>query len=1144
MAWGEEWDFDSPEVRDYFGDYGPLSKRTVYTRTNFLCGRSYTVTRKWEVSDQMGNKDSCKQVVTVLDATPPTLFPAADKVVECGDAWRFDTPTAIDSGDGSELAVAPVSIVTNQAAAGLVTATCTWETTDACGNKAQGSQTVTIVDTTPPTILCEPDKSVAWQAEWNFDVAFAQDACSGGAIPLQSASTVTNHLCGRTFSATRTWVATDAAGNRAVNSQTITLRDEQPPTISCAGNKTVEAGISWGFDLPVASDDSGEPVILSIINTTTNAVFGGAGIVTRVWRASDACGNVATCSQVVTMQDTLAPVFPAAPAGRAYNCFPDLPAPEVLSASDAGDGLLPVLCITRTNGVCPTFITHTWIAMDSAGNVASVSQTNSVFVRAPRVISTPTDQLACIGQRVTLCLELADTCAVTYEWRKNGELIPGANGACLNFESVSADDAGTYCVRVLGDFCSDGGVLERCATLAVRPELAAPPLPDLTACLGESATFNAPQGGLGPFRYAWLKNGNLIAGETNTFLTVAAAGFDAGGIYTVEISGPCSSQTASGTLTVRPLTEATPLTSLTRRVGESATFSISVSGPAPHARIWRWNGIVIPGATGDTLSFGPVALADAGAYSVEIIGPCNSVTRSATLDVLNTPPSISSLSDRVVEHNSSTEEIPFTIGDAESLAADLAVTATSSDPTLLPAAYIVLGGSGANRTVTVLAPPAGIGVATVTLSVSDGNAATETSFNITLTQPRRRLTIITSGEGEVVPNLDGQALILGQSYSVRAKPASGQMFTGWSGGAQGEAQTLTFVMTSNLVLEAGFAANPYLKVRSAYNGLFHEADEVQHDTSCFFTLSMTSQGKYTGSLRVGGRRLRFNGKFDEKGNATNFVRRSRMSPLRLEMHIGTGEHPDQVLGHVTDGAWSAALLADRASFHARTNPAPFAGRYTMLFPGCPINPFAPAGDGFAAMRVGSNGVVTVSASLADGTKFVQRVPLSRHGDWPLYAGLYRGKGSLLSWQAFADRPTDDVHGRVSWVRPPQTGAAFFRAGFSIDCEAIGSRYAVPRANGGSVLNFSEGVVAFTGGGMSEFANAIGITPAGKVINHSSNPLKLGIVKSNGLFSGIVADPITGKQIRFKGAVLQKQNRGAGFCLGAEHGGRVALGPRP
>ena len=83
--------------------------------------------------------------------------------------------------------------------------------------------------------------------------------------------------------------------------------------------------------------------------------------------------------------------------------------------------------------------------------------------------------------------------------------------------------------------------------------------------------------------------------------------------------------------------------------------------------------------------------------------------------------------------NTSTGAIPFTVGDAETAATSLIVTGVSSDAELVPDANIVLGGSGANRSVTVTPLAGRIGGATITLTVSDGVRTTNRAFTVTVT---------------------------------------------------------------------------------------------------------------------------------------------------------------------------------------------------------------------------------------------------------------------------------------------------------------------------------------------------------------------------------------------------------------------------
>jgi len=78
-------------------------------------------------------------------------------------------------------------------------------------------------------------------------------------------------------------------------------------------------------------------------------------------------------------------------------------------------------------------------------------------------------------------------------------------------------------------------------------------------------------------------------------------------------------------------------TNLTRCICESALFSTVVSGGAGPAHfVWKANGRLLEGETNRMLLLQNLKETNAGLYTVEVNGPCNSVTNSATLTVEGT----------------------------------------------------------------------------------------------------------------------------------------------------------------------------------------------------------------------------------------------------------------------------------------------------------------------------------------------------------------------------------------------------------------------------------------------------------------------------------------------------------------------------
>src|SRR5205823_6433250 len=91
-----------------------------------------------------------------------------------------------------------------------------------------------------------------------------------------------------------------------------------------------------------------------------------------------------------------------------------------------------------------------------------------------------------------------------------------------------------------------------------------------------------------------------------------------------------------------------------------------------------------------------------------------------------TAPALSPIADQTVNQNTATLAIPFTVGDPNTPPDSLTVTTSSSNLTLVPSANIILGGSGANRTVTVTPAAGQIGMAQITLTVANGSSQTTT----------------------------------------------------------------------------------------------------------------------------------------------------------------------------------------------------------------------------------------------------------------------------------------------------------------------------------------------------------------------------------------------------------------------------------
>ncbi|ATB46231.1 NHL repeat containing protein [Corallococcus macrosporus DSM 14697] len=145
-------------------------------------------------------------------------------------------------------------------------------------------------------------------------------------------------------------------------------------------------------------------------------------------------------------------------------------------------------------------------------------------------------------------------------------------------------------------------------------------------------------------------------------------------------------------------------------------------------------------STSRTLTVVPAANAS-GSTTITLLVNDGADTTSSTFTVevteVNDVPTISTVADQRIPAGGSTGDLAFTVDDVETAADSLTVIATSSNTDLVPndPANLILGGSGAGRTLSVVPTANASGSTTITLSVGDGADASSTSFTVDVTGP-------------------------------------------------------------------------------------------------------------------------------------------------------------------------------------------------------------------------------------------------------------------------------------------------------------------------------------------------------------------------------------------------------------------------
>jgi hypothetical protein len=262
-------------------------------------------------TDHAGNpSDSQSFTISVVDTTAPDISDTPDNqtleaTAPSGVAATWAAPTASDLVDGS------VVVDCDYASGatfplGVTTVTCS--ASDQASNEASTSFTITVQDTTPPTINGNDDQIDEATSASGAAASFALTAIDlvDGIVDVSC-----DHLSGDVFPLGDTTVhcsATDEIGNEATATFTISVVDTTPPELSVPSDITAEATGSTGAAVVYTASalDIVDGSVLANCSPASGSTF-GLGVTTVNCSATDDNDNTALDSFSVTVQDTTAP---------------------------------------------------------------------------------------------------------------------------------------------------------------------------------------------------------------------------------------------------------------------------------------------------------------------------------------------------------------------------------------------------------------------------------------------------------------------------------------------------------------------------------------------------------------------------------------------------------------------------------------------------------------------------------------------------------------------------------------------------------------------------------------------------------------------------------------------------------------------
>ncbi|MEO0403345.1 MAG: hypothetical protein AAF193_00590, partial [Bacteroidota bacterium] len=392
------------------------------------CPESFIIVRTWTAIDYCDNMTVEQSTVTVVDTTSPewVSFPA-DETISCDEELpALVMPVAEDNCDN--LVDVEVTVEENDGECdGEREVRRIFRGYDNCGNEVLGVQTITIIDETAPEFTSVPaTASYECNTEIPVVLAEAEDNCSDVTVTFADGASTPGD-CPAEYSFVRTFTATDDCGNSATAEQLIIVEDTTAPVFA-----DYDVEINMPCDNIVATNlevnDNCSTVEVGFEDTPVSG--GCIGRIIRDWTATDACGNVATAQQIITLTDEVAPEFSAFPVDMTEECD-NIPAvSQMVDADDNCDDnvLVEYLGEEILPGDCPQSYTivRTWRATDSCENMTERSQTITIQDTTAPELSVPAGyEISCDETLLLEDASASDNCGdVTITVGE--ETIPGA----------------------------------------------------------------------------------------------------------------------------------------------------------------------------------------------------------------------------------------------------------------------------------------------------------------------------------------------------------------------------------------------------------------------------------------------------------------------------------------------------------------------------------------------------------------------------------------------------------------------------------------------------------------------------------------------------------------------------------------------
>ena len=308
------------------------------------------------------------------------------------------------------------------------------------------------------------------------------------------------------------------------------------------------------------------------------------------------------------------------------------------------------------------------------------------------------------------------------------------------------------------------------------------------------------------------------------------------------------------------------------------------------------------------------------------------------------------------------------------------------------------------------------------------------------------------------------------------------------------------------------------------------------------TITIAAGGSATGILQYRGLTHRFRGRINSELLLESVIVRRKQSPLNVRLQLNpTTRVISAVLTHEeTSGAFRSEGILPQHKYHAKKNPAPQAGRYTILFQAAEGSA-GPAAPAWLTANVTPAGLIRLTGELPDGKALVTTANVQTTGRVAFFNSLYSAVSSLAGEVCgrltLPGTPNEQVvEGDLAWRKPQQAASAPLPNAFLGELTAVGSRYvaptstqpflALPLENDLLQLQITGQITDAPLQRWIQLAGGRQFLP----VPVTAENIKFSVIPADGRVTGQITDPTTKKIHKMRGVILPAQVQIGGILV--------------